>query len=94
MGVDMKEQNRAEVFDDIWRQLDEGSISLGETVRQLRTRITGLTQADFARMCKISLRTLRQLEQDSGNPTLETVNNVLRVFGMQMGVVPLRHGQR
>jgi len=90
MGVDMKEQSRAEVFDDIWRQLDEGSISLGETVRQLRTRITGLTQADFARMCNISLRTLRQLEQDSGNPTLETVNSVLRAFGMQMGVVPLR----
>lgn len=85
-----KLENRADVFTDIYRQLDERSISLGETVRQLRTRITGLTQADFARMCKISLRTLRQLEQDSGNPTLETVNSVLRAFGMQLGVVPLR----
>lgn len=78
------------IFDDIWRQLAEGSITLGETIYQLRTRITGLTQADFARMCKISLRTLRQLEQDNGNPTLETVNSVLRAFGMQLGVVPLR----
>lgn len=85
-----KLENRADVFTDIYRQLDERSISLGETVRQLRTRITGLTQADFARMCKISLRTLRQLEQDNGNPTLETVNSVLRAFGMQLGVVPLR----
>ncbi|WP_185266664.1 helix-turn-helix domain-containing protein [Halopseudomonas xiamenensis] len=85
-----KLENRADVFADIYRQLDERSISLGETIHQLRTRITGLTQADFARMCKISLRTLRQLEQDNGNPTLETVNSVLRAFGMQLGVVPLR----
>lgn len=86
----MSESSRAEIFDDIWRQLDEGSITLGETIYQLRTRITGLTQADFARMCKISLRTLRQLEQDNGNPTLGTVNSVLRAFGMQLGIVPLR----
>lgn len=86
----MSESSRADIFDDIWRQLDEGSITLGETIRQLRTRITGLTQADFAPMCKISLRTLRQLEQDSSNPTLETVNNVLRAFGMELGIVPLR----
>lgn len=86
----MSEPRREVIFDDIWRQLDEGSITLGETIRQLRTRITGLTQADFARMCKISLRTLRQLEQDNGNPTLETVNSVLRAFGMTLGVVPLR----
>ena len=39
---------------------------------------------------KISLRTLRQLEQDNGNPTLETVNSVLRAFGMTLGIVPLR----
>ena len=86
----MSEPRREVIFDDIWRQLDEGSITLGETIRQLRTRIPGLTQADFARMCKISLRTLRQLEQDNGNPTLETVNSVLRAFGMTLGVVPLR----
>jgi transcriptional regulator with XRE-family HTH domain len=86
----MTKSSRELIFDDIWRQLAEGSITLGETIYQLRTRITGLTQADFARMCKISLRTLRQLEQDNGNPTLETVNSVLRAFGMQLGVVPLR----
>lgn len=86
-------KNREDVYNDIRRQLDAGSISHGETIRQLRTRVTGLTQADFARMCKISLRTLRQLEQDSGNPTLDTLNSVLRLFGMQMGVVPLRRKQ-
>ena len=86
----MTKSSRELIFDDIWRQLAEGSITLGETIYQLRTRITGLTQADFARMCKISLRTLRQLEQDNGNPTLETVNRVLRAFGMTLGIVPLR----
>ena len=86
----MTKSSRELIFDDIWRQLAEGSITLGETIYQLRTRITGLTHADFARRRKISLRTLRQLEQDNGNPTLETVNSVLRAFGMQLGVVPLR----
>lgn len=44
-------------------------------------------QAQFARMCKISMRALRQIEHNEGNPTLQTLNSIFNVFGLQMGVI-------
>ncbi|WP_145008450.1 helix-turn-helix transcriptional regulator [Pseudomonas oryzihabitans] len=82
---------RQRALDDIREGLQTGRLSLGAGVRQLRREITGLTQADFARMARISLRTLRQLEQDEGNPTLATLQAVLRPFGLGMGVVSSKH---
>ncbi len=81
---------RQHKLDDIREGLQTGRLSLGTGVRRLRRDITGLTQADFARMARISLRTLRQLEQDEGNPTPATLQAVLRPFGLRMGVVPLK----
>ncbi|WP_240931609.1 helix-turn-helix domain-containing protein [Azotobacter chroococcum] len=56
----------------------------------MRLRVTGLNQTDFARMCKLSLRTLRQLEQDAGNPTVAKLDSVFRLFGMRVGIVVVR----
>ncbi len=83
-------QQRGIILDELQQQLLAGSISMGAAVKRLRTEITGLRQEQFAGMCKISLRTLRQLEQDEGNPTVQTLNSVFRPFGMRVGVVPLR----
>lgn len=81
---------RQRTLDDIREELQAGRLSLGAGVRRLRREITGLTQADFARMTRISLRTLRQLEQDEGNPTLATLQAVFRPFGLGLGVVSLK----
>lgn len=85
-------QQRGIILDELQAQLLAGSISIGSAVKRLRTEITGLRQQQFAGMCKISLRTLRQLEQDEGNPTLQTLNGVFRPFGMRVGIVPLGKG--
>ena len=63
---------------------------IGEAVRRLRTEVTGLHQSQFAKMCKISVRTLVHIEHGEGNQTLKSLNAVFRPFGMQMGVVKLR----
>ncbi|MFC2971137.1 helix-turn-helix domain-containing protein [Azotobacter bryophylli] len=84
------EEDRGAVLDDIRQQLADGTLSFGGAIRQLRLRVTGLNQTDFARMCKLSLRTLRQLEQDAGNPTVATLDSVLRLFGMRVGVVAVK----
>jgi DNA-binding transcriptional regulator YiaG len=83
-------QQRGIILEELQQQLLAGSISTGAAVKRFRTEITGLRQEQFAGMCKISLRTLRQLEQDNGNPTVQTLNSVFRPFGMRVGVVPLR----
>ncbi len=61
---------------------------MGAAVRRLRKEVTGLQQARFAQMCKLSVRALRQLELDEGNPTVQTLNSVFNPFGMQVGIVP------
>ncbi|SEQ91028.1 hypothetical protein SAMN05216600_111164 [Pseudomonas cuatrocienegasensis] len=83
-------QDRETVLEDIRQQLADGSITFGEAIRRLRTQVTGLNQANFALMCKLSMRTLRLLEQDAANPTVDTLNSVFKLFGMQVGIVALR----
>ena len=70
--------------------MDEGSITLGQAVIRLRLEITGMSQAKFAKMCKISERSLLQLEQDAGNPTVKSLNKVMRPFGLTVGIVAIR----
>ncbi|KRE99987.1 transcriptional regulator [Frateuria sp. Soil773] len=69
-------------------ELLDGRTSIGAAVRRLRTELTGLRQDQFARMCRISLNTLQQLEYDQGNPTVRTLNAVFAPFGMRVGIVP------
>lgn len=92
MGADVSDeiQQRQALLSDIQEQLLAGSLSIGNAAKRLRREVTGLRQEQFARMCKISLRTLRQLEQDDGNPTLQTLNGVFNRFGMRVGIVPMR----
>ncbi|MFK0312286.1 helix-turn-helix transcriptional regulator [Pseudomonas sp. NPDC090233] len=80
-------EQRAQVIEDVQRAIAEGSWELGTAVRHLRVTIANLQQAQFAKMCKVSLRTLIQIEQGEGNPTLKSLNAVFRPFGLQMGVV-------
>lgn len=83
MNVDQRKQ----LLDEIAQLQASGELTFGQATRRLRKEITGLQQERFARMCKISLRSLRQLEQDEGNPTLATLNAVFSLFGMRIGLV-------
>ena len=81
---------RAQVIEDVEHGLAQGTLELGEAVRRLRTEVTGLHQSQFAKMCKISVRTLVHIEQGEGNQTLKSLNAVFRPFGLKMGVVKVR----
>ena len=81
---------RALLIESVEQGLAEGTLQLGEAVRRLRVEVTGLHQGQFARMCRISLRTLVHIEHGEGNQTLKLLNAVFRPFGLQMGVVKVR----
>jgi DNA-binding XRE family transcriptional regulator len=83
-------RQRGIILDDLKQQLLAGSVTIGAAVKRLRTEVTGLRQEQFASMCKISLRTLRQIEQDDGNPTIQTLNQVFKPFGMRVGIVAVK----
>jgi DNA-binding transcriptional regulator YiaG len=83
-------RQRGIILDELKEQLAAGTVTIGAAVKRLRTEVTGLRQEQFAGMCKISLRTLRQIEQDEGNPTMQTLNQVFRPFGMRVGILPIK----
>lgn len=46
-----------------------------------------LTLSDMAKITKISLQTLQNLEKPDANPTLETMYKLLNAFGLKLLVV-------
>lgn len=81
---------RALLIESVEQGLADGSLEIGDAVRRLRTEVTGLHQSQFAKMCKISVRTLVHIEHGEGNQTLKSLNAVFRPFGLKMGVVKVR----
>ncbi len=81
---------RTALIESIQEALAQGTLETGEAVRRLRVEVTGLHQAQFAKMCKISVRTLVHIEHGKGNQTLKSLNAVFRPFGLKMGVVRIR----
>jgi len=83
----MTGEERKRLIEEIMQLHAEGDISLGMAIRRLRLEVTGFDQETFARMCSMSTRALYQLETDKGNPTLSTVDSILRKFGLRMGLM-------
>lgn len=90
MGSDMNTltgEQRKQLIEEIIQQHTDGEITLGMAVRRLRLEVTGFDQETFAHMCGISTRALYQLETDKANPTLRTVESILRKFGLRIGLM-------
>lgn len=67
--------------------INNNELTLGEAVRGMR-KITGMSQKAYAeRIVGIAPRILAEIERDSGNPTVETLNKIGRPFGFTVGFV-------
>lgn len=64
----------------------EGTMTIGQAVKKLRTEWMKMSQDEFAGFCQISVRTLGQVEKDEGNPTIHTLASILSPFGMSITV--------
>lgn len=89
----LKAMSRTELLSYVESGVSAGELSLGAALRILRKHVAGLNQADFAGLCGVSRRTLAALEADEGNPTLQTVNQVLKLFGLKLGLTRLYSGR-
>ncbi len=65
-------------------------MKLSSFVKQKRNA-TGLTQPELAEKAGVGLRFLRELEQGKETLRLDKVNQVLTLFGYEMG--PVKYGQ-
>jgi DNA-binding XRE family transcriptional regulator len=82
---DLASAMRQQLYEDV----ASGAITVGQAVRVMR-RISHLTQPEFAKHRGISVQALKQIEQGTGNPTVQTLDKVASVFGLRVGFVPIR----
>ena len=58
---------------------------LGQIIKA-RREVLAITQMDLAEISNMGLRTLKALENGKTNPTLETLNKIMDVLGMELSV--------
>lgn len=79
---------RKELLEDVAALVHRGEWRLGEAVRFLRAVVLRKSRHDFARLIGLSPAALQKLEdRPDANPTLDTMNRVLRPFGGAVGLV-------
>jgi y4mF family transcriptional regulator len=64
------------------------NLPLNEYVKTKRKSL-GLSREEFAQKAGVGLRFLRELEQGKETLKMDKVNQVLKLFGMQLGVAPV-----
>ncbi|MCV4268655.1 helix-turn-helix domain-containing protein [Pseudomonas capsici] len=92
-GRDFSAMTREELIRSIENMLGHGEISMGQAVVMLRTMVARLDQRTFAKMCKISIRTLAHIEHEEGNQTIKSMNAVFKPFGLELCPVRVKRSQ-
>tara|TARA_A100000171_G_scaffold16255_1_gene14678 strand:+ start:275 stop:487 length:213 start_codon:yes stop_codon:yes gene_type:complete len=59
---------------------------IAEHIKERRKAI-GISQEDLASLSSVSLRTLKAIESNKGNPTLQTLYDLTNVLGMELKLV-------
>ena len=86
------EASEADKAEKVLSSVLSGSLSLSQSIKELR-QLSRLTQPEFAKHRGISLDSLRALETGTGNPTVETINKVASIFGLEVGLVSKKRRQ-
>lgn len=63
-------------------------LSLSEYVKQMRKQYN-LTQVELSEKSGVGLRFVRELERGKQSLRLDKVNQILNLFGSEVGVVPI-----
>lgn len=62
-------------------------MDIGYTIRTRRQELK-LTQVRLAEYSDVSVRMLKSIEAGEANPSLKTVDKLLKVLGLQLTVIP------
>jgi DNA-binding phage protein len=82
---DKEKALREQLFQGVYRH----QLTIAEAVK-LMQQISPLTQPEFAQHRQISLQSFKQIIAGKGNPTLETLNKIASIYGLEMGFVPIK----
>jgi ribosome-binding protein aMBF1 (putative translation factor) len=82
----LSDEDKRKVRETIADQLAAGELSLGEGVRLMRLAI-GMTQVQYAKMVRLDLRVLADVEKGEGNPRLDTLEKLAKPYGLKVSFV-------
>ncbi|HRO43507.1 MAG TPA: helix-turn-helix transcriptional regulator [Flavipsychrobacter sp.] len=68
--------------------MQEQTTSIAEFLKKKRRQLR-LTQPELAEKSGVGLRFVRELEQGKATLRMDKVNQVLKLFGCELGVIPL-----
>ncbi|HTC08419.1 MAG TPA: helix-turn-helix transcriptional regulator [Acetobacteraceae bacterium] len=82
---DLRERRR-KLHEDV-----EGhGVPVADAIKRMRQAL-GLTQTQFGRVFKLTVRQVWELEAGTANPTLSTLTRLAKPFGFQPGFILLNH---
>ena len=58
-------------------------MKLSNTLKDRRTQLK-ISQADLAEMAGVSLATVKDIEREKGNPSIQTIEKLLNVLGLEI----------
>lgn len=67
----------------------ESKAEIPELLRTMRL-IARKSQPEYARLCGVAPRVLADIEAGRGNPRVDTLEKLLKPFGLRVGVVAAR----
>lgn len=82
LTVDERIAHKAALFN----RLAVGELDLGQAIREMREGYSGLNQAQFAKLAKVSVNTLSAVEKDAETANVKTLNRILHLFGMTLSL--------
>ena len=61
------------------------TMKYGELIKERRA-VLGLTQQDLSDYTELSLRIIKSVESEKGNPSLKTLEKIADVLGLELGM--------
>jgi transcriptional regulator with XRE-family HTH domain len=72
---------------ELYAAIERGELTLQQAVKRMRT-ISQLTQLEFAEHRGVSVKVIKEIERGTGNPTVNTLNQIGSIFGLEVGFTP------
>ena len=80
---------RQKLRQELYQKLDARGVSISETVKSLR-KILAKDQVSFSEEVGVAISTLRKIEQENGNISLEVICRILDRYSLELAVVSKR----
>lgn len=56
---------------------------IGDSIKNRRKEFN-ITQRELAEMANVNINTLTQIEKGNGNPTVQSLQKILKILGMEL----------